>query len=160
MCGNVRTSPINPEPFAAERRYRVHAPVYEYAEFRLVVPRGQRSGVQAGPVGLVRPHVRGLGTCGHRVGGTDGGRDVGGVGRGHGNAGDDGDAVVDGVVGGNRGAGGDGDAGGDRGVGDGSRGGRAEGTRERQQGDDGRPDDVRHFISADRDVRPKRLLLI
>lgn len=54
----THTSPIHPESFAAERRYREHAPLYEHAEFRLIVSFGQRSGVQTGPVGLVRFHFR------------------------------------------------------------------------------------------------------
>lgn len=57
-CSFNHTSPVHPEPFATERRYRVHAPVQEHSEFRLVVPRGQRSGVQTGPVGFVPPNVR------------------------------------------------------------------------------------------------------
>jgi hypothetical protein len=55
------TSPVHPKPFTAERRYRIHAPVDEHSELRLVVPRGQRPSVQAGPVRFVPPDVRGGG---------------------------------------------------------------------------------------------------
>lgn len=51
-CTRV-TSPVHPKPFAAERRHRVHSPVDEHPKLGLIVPRGQRSGVQAGPVGFV-----------------------------------------------------------------------------------------------------------
>lgn len=47
------TSPVHPKPFAAKRWHRVHTPVDEHSKLGLVVPRGQRSSVQAGPVRLV-----------------------------------------------------------------------------------------------------------
>lgn len=52
QCTRV-TSPVHPKPFAAESRHRIHSPVDEHPKLGLVVPGGQRPGVQAGPVGLV-----------------------------------------------------------------------------------------------------------
>jgi len=47
------TFPVSPEPLGAETGHGVHAVVQEDAHLGLVVPPGQGSLVQAGPVGLV-----------------------------------------------------------------------------------------------------------
>lgn len=47
------TSPVHPKPFAAKRWHWVHTPVDEHPKLGLVVPLGQWSSVQAGPVRFV-----------------------------------------------------------------------------------------------------------